>query len=56
MMYLLPYSSFVKSPHDIVVAGSEFDAHLKAEEGKKSYMWNIIEMFEAVDGSLYFKA
>ncbi|KAJ7973784.1 Cytosine-specific methyltransferase [Quillaja saponaria] len=32
------------------------DAHVKAEEGDESYICNIVEMFEAVDGKLYFSA
>ncbi|XVF08541.1 hypothetical protein REPUB_Repub07fG0012100 [Reevesia pubescens] len=32
------------------------DAHVKAEEGENYYICKIIEMFEAVDGTLYFTA
>ncbi|KAK4280946.1 hypothetical protein QN277_012498 [Acacia crassicarpa] len=32
------------------------DAHVKAEEGKLNYICKIVEMFEAVDGSLHFTA
>ncbi|XVE56455.1 hypothetical protein DITRI_Ditri04bG0011200 [Diplodiscus trichospermus] len=32
------------------------DAHVKAEEGADYYICKIVEMFEAVDGSLYFTA
>ncbi|TYK14253.1 DNA (cytosine-5)-methyltransferase 1 [Cucumis melo var. makuwa] len=32
------------------------DAHVKAEDGEDDYICKIIEMFEAVDGELYFTA
>ncbi|EOY32390.1 Chromomethylase 1, putative isoform 6, partial [Theobroma cacao] len=32
------------------------DAHVKAEEGQDYYICKIVEMFEAVDGTLYFTA
>ncbi|XWS47723.1 hypothetical protein CRYUN_Cryun13aG0009100 [Craigia yunnanensis] len=32
------------------------DAHVKAEEGEDYYICKIVDMFEAVDGSLYFTA
>ncbi|XP_039011094.1 DNA (cytosine-5)-methyltransferase CMT3-like isoform X2 [Hibiscus syriacus] len=32
------------------------DAHVKAEEGEDNYICKIVEMFEAVDGDLYFTA
>ncbi|KAF7819761.1 DNA (cytosine-5)-methyltransferase CMT3 [Senna tora] len=32
------------------------DAHVKAEEGQDNYICKIVEMFEALDGSLYFTA
>ncbi|OIW08926.1 hypothetical protein TanjilG_05902 [Lupinus angustifolius] len=32
------------------------DAHVKAGEGEDNYICRIVEMFEAVDGSLYFTA
>ncbi|XP_027357407.1 DNA (cytosine-5)-methyltransferase CMT3 [Abrus precatorius] len=32
------------------------DAHVKAEEGEDNYICKIVEMFEAVDGTLYFTA
>ncbi|CAL0332504.1 unnamed protein product [Lupinus luteus] len=32
------------------------DAHVKAGEGEDNYICKIVEMFEAVDGSLYFTA
>ncbi|MED6194965.1 hypothetical protein PIB30_033578 [Stylosanthes scabra] len=32
------------------------DAHVKAEEGSDNYICKIVEMFEAVDGKLYFTA
>ncbi|TYH08893.1 hypothetical protein ES288_A07G053100v1 [Gossypium darwinii] len=32
------------------------DAHVKAEDGEDCYICKIVEMFEAVDGDLYFTA
>ncbi|XP_022929610.1 DNA (cytosine-5)-methyltransferase CMT3-like [Cucurbita moschata] len=32
------------------------DAHVKAEDGEDDYICRIVEMFEAVDGQLYFTA
>ncbi|XP_022157356.1 DNA (cytosine-5)-methyltransferase CMT3 [Momordica charantia] len=32
------------------------DAHVKAEDGEEDYICRIVEMFEAVDGQLYFTA
>ncbi|TKY44565.1 DNA (cytosine-5)-methyltransferase CMT3 [Spatholobus suberectus] len=32
------------------------DAHVKAEEGENNYICKIVEMFEAIDGALYFTA
>ncbi|XP_004513047.1 DNA (cytosine-5)-methyltransferase CMT3 isoform X2 [Cicer arietinum] len=32
------------------------DAHVKGEEGGENYICKIVEMFEAVDGGLYFTA
>ncbi|MED6131246.1 hypothetical protein PIB30_008286, partial [Stylosanthes scabra] len=32
------------------------DAHVKAEEGNDNYICKIVEMFEGVDGNLYFTA
>ncbi|KHN40382.1 DNA (cytosine-5)-methyltransferase 1 [Glycine soja] len=32
------------------------DAHVKAEEGEDNYICKIVEIFEAIDGALYFTA
>ncbi|CAJ1951655.1 unnamed protein product [Sphenostylis stenocarpa] len=32
------------------------DAHVKAEEGDDNYICKIVELFEAIDGTLYFTA
>ncbi|BAU02932.1 hypothetical protein VIGAN_11252900 [Vigna angularis var. angularis] len=32
------------------------DAHVKADEGEHNYICKIVELFEAIDGSLYFTA
>ncbi|XP_054820635.1 DNA (cytosine-5)-methyltransferase CMT3 isoform X1 [Prosopis cineraria] len=32
------------------------DAHVKGEDGKPNYICKIVEMFESVDGTLYFTA
>ncbi|XP_020221194.1 DNA (cytosine-5)-methyltransferase CMT3 [Cajanus cajan] len=32
------------------------DAHVKADEGEDNYICKIVEMFEAIDGDLYFTA
>lgn len=32
------------------------DAHVKADEGEDNYICKIVEMFEAIDGELYFTA
>nr|AVP26960.1 chromomethylase [Salvia miltiorrhiza] len=47
---------FLQAKVDGLVYCLEDDAHVKAEEGKESYICKIVELFQAVDGTQNFSA
>lgn len=40
----------------IIIVPFYSSSHVKAEDGEDCYICKIVEMFEAVDGDLYFTA